>query len=181
MQASASYFEIPTMSTDGIPVDRFRALVWIPGCKTQLFDEMVLPVDLELQFQCDRQKTLKFNGRVNSGGPGVLSVNYMGIWICLWMELWEEAGGFSCGGPQIKDIATTDVAADGAFTIELPDFSAENIASQDTFAGFEFRFNRSNQFTLLKPEAPLLQSPNHRLLKIMASYPAEVSFLPEFH
>jgi hypothetical protein len=177
MRSGASYFEIPTISTDGISVDRLRALVWVPGRKTQMFDEMILPVDLVLQFQCERQNALKLNGRANFGGPGVISVNYIGVGICLSVGVWEGGGALNCGGPQIKDIATTDVAADGTFTIELPDFGAENIASQ-TSDGFEFRFN---QFTFLKPEAPLLQSSNHRLLRIMASYPAEVSFLPEFH
>jgi hypothetical protein len=180
MRAGASYFEIPIITANGIPVDRLRAVVWVPGCKMQLFDEVDLPVDLELQFKCERQKTLTFNGRVNSGGPGVLSVNFMGVGICFWMEVWDGPAGLSCGGPQIKEVATADVAADGTFTIELPDFSAENIASQDSLAGFEFCLSRSDQSVLLRPESPLLESSNHHLLRILARYPGEVSFLPEF-
>lgn len=174
MPAGESHFEIPTVTADGITGDRFKALVWAPGCKMQEFDEMVLPVDTELQFRCDKQKTLKFSGRVKSGGPGVLSVEYMAMGTCLWMDDCSKGCLLHCGGPQITDIAGADVAVDGTFTLELPDFSADSFVSDDASAGFEFRFN---QFTLLKPESAFLRSVDDHLLKIMASYPTEVSFL----
>jgi hypothetical protein len=116
MPAGASHFEISTITADGITVDRFKAMVWAPGCRLKEFDEMVLPVDIELQFECDRQKTLKFNGRVKPGGPGVISVGYMGIGICFWMDGCTGTCILHCGGPQIVDLAMADVAPDGTFT-----------------------------------------------------------------
>src|SRR5579859_6797666 len=174
MPAGESHFEIPTITADGITVDRFKALVWAPGCKMQEFDDMVLPVDTELQFKCYRQNTLKFSGRVKSGGPGVLSVEYMAMGTCFWMDECSEGCLIHCGGPQITDIAQADVAADGTFNLELPDFTTDSFVSDDASAGFEFRFNR---FTLLKPESAFLRSVDDHLLKVMASYPTEVSFL----
>ncbi len=165
-----SFFEIPAAT------DRFKALVWAPGCKMQEFDVPVEKVDIELKFVCDPLKTVAFFGRVKSvniGGSTTISANYMALGTCVRMDTSKESD-LHCGGPQIVGIATAKVATDGSFKIELPDFSADPIASGDPTAEIEFRLDPSTLPTrLLRPESS--SSPQ---FAVAPSYPVEVSFVP---
>jgi hypothetical protein len=58
MPAGGASFEIPA------PTDRFKALVWAPGCNIKEFDVPVEKADIELQFACDPLKTVTLRGRV---------------------------------------------------------------------------------------------------------------------
>lgn len=153
----ASFFEIAAVPPDGHLVDRFKALVWAPGCKMKQFDVTVGISDTDLQFACDALRRVPFIGRVKSGnqsGSATISAEYTSMATCLWMDACTNRCSFHCGGPQIVYIATADVAADGTFQMELPDFSADPIASDDPSAGLEFRFN----YTLLKPESTRIKA-----------------------
>jgi hypothetical protein len=50
MPANGSSFEISA------PTDRFKALVWTPGCKIKEFDVPVEKADIELRFSCDPRR-----------------------------------------------------------------------------------------------------------------------------
>src|SRR4051794_35839129 len=52
--AEHSFVEVPTTT------ERFRALVWAPGCKMKHFDVPVEKSDITLQFACDRLSTVPF-------------------------------------------------------------------------------------------------------------------------
>jgi hypothetical protein len=170
MPSGDSSFEIPAAT------DRFKALVWAPGCKMKEFDVAVEKADLELKFVCDPLKTIAFSGRVKSvniGGSTTISANYTALGTCARMNTSKESD-IHCGGPQIVGIATAKVAADGSFKIELPDFSADPIVSGDPTAEIEFHLDPSTLATrLLRPESS--SSPQ---FAVAPSYPAEVSLVP---
>jgi hypothetical protein len=178
MPSAASFFEIPTADRFKSleATDRFKALVWAPGCQMKEFDVPVEKSDVELQFVCDPLKTITFHGRVKSvdvSGSVTVSANYMAFGMCVWMDARTEASFVHCGGPQIVGIGTADVAADGTFKMELPDFSDDPIVSGDSSAELEFRLNGAKEVPLLEPE-----SSQGTTLRVAASYPAEVIFVP---
>jgi hypothetical protein len=170
MPAGGAYFEIPA------PTDRFKALVWTPGCKIREFDVPVEKTDIELQFACDPLKTVTLRGRVRYVdiiGPMRLSVDYMGMIACFWADETMQWRFISCSGLDIKGVATAEVAPDGSFEIELPDFNNDPVASHA---------NRDLYFWLsgIKEVPPLLvpESSPTNTFKFAASYPVEVIFVP---
>jgi|HubBroStandDraft_6_1064221.scaffolds.fasta_scaffold250516_1 hypothetical protein len=170
MPAGVSYFEIPA------PTDRFKALVWAPGCKIQEFDASIGKSDIELRYACDPLKTITLRGRVKSVhsiGPMTLSVDYMGSIACTWADATELMRMYSCSGLDISGVATAEVAPDGSFEIELPDFNDDPIAA-----------HASHELALwlkgIKEIPPFLvpESTSRNSFKFAASYPDEVIFVP---
>jgi len=169
MPAAGSSLEIPA------PTDRFKALVWVPGCKMKEFDVPVEKSDIELQFACDPLKTVTLLGRVKSVdiiGPMTLSVNYSGMISCLWRDDSKSEWFVSCSGLDIAGIATAEVAPDGSFKIELPDFNNDPIVS-NADRELDFWLSGIKGVPFLVPES----SPTDTF-KVAASYPAEVIFVP---
>jgi hypothetical protein len=169
MPAGGSSFELAA------PTDRLKALVWAPGCKIKEFDVPVEKSDIELQFACDPLKTVTLRGRIKSVdiiGPMTLSVDYAGMIACSWADATGLAFSGSCSGLDIKGVATAEVAPDGSFEIELPDFTNDPTVSH---AGQELDFWISGikGMPFLVPES----SPRNTF-KVAASYPAEVIFVP---
>jgi hypothetical protein len=70
-------------------------------------------------------------------------------------------------------MATAKVAADSTFRMELPDFSGDPIVADDSWAEIEFRLHGVPNIPLVEPE-----SSHNPWLKVAASYPAEVTFVP---
>lgn len=171
LTAGASSLEIP------VQADRFKALVWVPGCKLKQFDVPVEKADIELSFACAPLKTVTLHGRVkhvDSTGPMTLSVDYEGMIACLWpSEDPTRDYFFSCSGIDISHVATAQVAPDGSFKIELPDFSNDPIAS-DASHTLAFWLKGIKQVPpLLVPESSTSNS-----FEFAASYPGEVIFVP---
>jgi hypothetical protein len=169
MPAGGSSVEIPA------PTDRFKALIWTPGCKIKEFDVPIEKSDIELQFACDPLKTVTLRGRVKSVdiiGPMMLSVDYSGMIACSWEDATELERIGSCSGLDIKGVATAEVAPDGSFKIELPDFDNDPIVSH-AYRELDFWLSGIKGMPFLVPES----SPTNSF-KVAASYPAEVIFVP---
>jgi hypothetical protein len=171
LTAGASSLEI------SVQTDRFKALVWVPGCKLKQFDVPVEKADIDLPFSCAPLKTVTLHGRVkhvDSIGPMTLSVDYDGMIACFWPhEDPTRSYFFSCSGLDISGVATAEVAPDGSFKIDLPDFNNDPIAS-DASHRFAFWLRGIKQVPpLLVPES----SPNDSF-EFAASYPDEVIFVP---
>ena len=169
MPAGSSSFDISA------PTDRFRALVWTPGCKIKEFDVPVEKSDIELQFDCDPLKTVSLRGCVKSVdiiGPMTLSVDYSGMIACLWRDDSKSGWLVSCSGLDIAGVATAAVAPDGSFKIDLPDFNNDPIVS-DSWRELDFWLSGIKGMPFLVPEL----SPENTF-KVAASYPAEVIFVP---
>jgi hypothetical protein len=161
MRPGETFFEI------GAATDRFKALVWAPGCKMKLFDTPVQTSDVDLRFSCEPLKTITLRGRVKGAKTGKLSVDFTALGTCIWMDGMD--GLIRCGGPQIVGIGAAELAADGTFKMELPDFRADPVVSGDSTAELLFSLNH---WTLLRPE-----STDSSWSAIAASHPAEVTFL----
>lgn len=160
-----------------VTTDRFKGLVWMPGCKLREFDLAVEAADIELPFVCDPLKTVTLHGRVkhvNSIGPMTLSVDYSGMIACFWVieDPTQKYSG-SCSGLDIGGVASTQVAPDGYFQIELPDFINDPIAS-GAFHHLDFWLKGIKEV----PPFLLPESTPRNTFKFAASYPDEVIFVP---
>ena len=103
-----------------------------------------------------------------------LSVDYEGMIACFWVVEDPKRGYVgSCSGLDISGVATADVAPDGSFQIELPDFNDDPIASNSSRT-FEFWLRGIKQVPpILMPESSPQKS-----FEFAASYPDEVVFVP---
>jgi hypothetical protein len=161
---------------------RFRAQMWIPGCKMERFDVPVEKLDIELRFVCDPLKTVPFNGRIKGvevGYSAKISVSYMSMGTCLWLNGWNGKGGYvaDCMGPQIWGIASTSVAPDGTFKMQMPDLKADPIVADDGGAELEFRISGLQGYFVLNPQPSKGIEARTLSISVSPSYPAEVTFL----
>lgn len=171
LHAGHTVVEVPATT------DRFRALVWIPGCKMKTFDIPVEKSDIELQFACDPLDTISFHGRVKGvevGSSATISASYNEAGICMWLDGAKDRWAGSCMGPQIGGIASAVVASDGTFKLELPDFDSDPI-----FGGgeLEFRIGGLKDIFILQPQHVEGVDVNSLSIGVARSYPAEVTFL----
>ena len=156
-------------------VDRFRAVVWVPGCTFKKFDVAVANSNVDLGFVCDKLRDVTLVGRVKSmdkSRPAKLAVGYGSPSICEFLDARKDRVVMNCLMPQF-DIGDVEATADGRFEIKLPDFAADPIASVDPEAGFFFVAD----YTPVRPELSRLQT-EEVALRIASSYPAEVRFAP---
>jgi hypothetical protein len=169
MPAGVSFFEI------AVRTNRFKALVWAPGCKIKEFDVPVEKANIELYYACDPLKTITLRGRVKSVdvvGPMTLSVDYAGMIACRWADATTLVRFYSCSGLDIKGVATANVGPDGSFEIGLPDFDNDPIVSHAS-RDFYFWLGGTMGMPFLVPES----SPANTF-KVAGSYPSEVIFVP---
>lgn len=153
--SGSSSYEIEAV-VHGNTVNRFKALVWAPGCKMKEFDVSVGTSNVELPFACEALKTVTLVGRVQQvdlgGKLGTISVAYDTAGPCLFLSTCTNGCFFDCVGPTIPKIATGQLKLDGTFEIELPDFSADQIASGFRDAGFDFLVH-GTRWTHLEPKS----------------------------
>jgi hypothetical protein len=147
MQPGYSVLEIPAQT------DRFKALVWAPGCQMKHFDVPVEKSDVELQFACTPLKTVPFQGRVlgiKGQESSRISVAYVSLETLFWFYDFKERVG-SSAAPEISEIATTAASPGGGFKMQRPDLSADPIASRESWAFLEFRITDGKRYHKLSP------------------------------
>ena len=174
MQAGQTSFEIQAET------DRFRAVGWAPGCEMKQFDVAVQKSDLHLQFICDPLNTVLFHGRVEGvdvRNAARISVSYQSIGILFWFYEGNEPWAGSSPEPGIHEIATAAIAPDGTFNLELPDFSSDQIASDDSSAELEFWISGLKEHYILRPRSTKGIETGALSIGVAPSYPAGVTFL----
>jgi hypothetical protein len=154
--SGAPFYEIEAV-VNGEVANRLKALVWAPGCKMKEFDVSLGTSNVELAFACDVLKSVTLAGRVVDlgGNTGTISVAYDTVGPCLFLDTLDICADgcfFDCMGPPIPNMATAQLKAEGTFKIELPDFSADPIASSFRDAGFDFLVH-GTRWTHLEPES----------------------------
>lgn len=122
------------------PGDRVKAAVWVPGCKMREFDLQTGSSTTEQTYVCDRTRDVTLRGRVRRVGRGTgsetVSVLYEAVWPCSFLSYCPPGPNFcqfSCGWQGIG-IADVKVETNGTFKVDLPDFSADQIAVGGSFS-----------------------------------------------
>lgn len=182
---SPASYEIDGL-VSGKRVERFQALVWAPGCKMMYFDVPEIKADVEEHFVCAPLKAITLTGRVRGnhfeGKAATVWVSFdAGISGCFLLHTCDKGGcPLSCPGTTILDIANATIADDGSFKVELPDFTSDPLVPRSSYLGFLFSTgeNPGNLVhNCLKPLSEDVRSMSGGL-KIAASYPASLTFLP---
>lgn len=181
----APFWEIEA-SVDGEPADRFKALVWAPGCQMKEFDVPVGTSSLNLSFRCDKVPTHCLVGRLKEVDRGIrseVSVWYTSLALCpFFMVCKQEACGFSCLATSIPEIANAEVESDGTFKIEVTDLSADPIASSDAELQLSFHDivlapgHPNYRYIPLEPESQDYRTESGGL-KMLRSYSGLVVFV----
>jgi len=175
--ADHSFIEVPWTT------ERFTALVWAPGCKMKHFDVPVRKSDITLEFNCDLLGTVPFYGRIKGikvGASAKISVSYMASGTCRWLDGPDGKKNIfccECGGPQILNISSADVAPDGSFKLDLPDFGRDPIVSSDGSAELDFRIRGLKDNFILQPQPAKGIVTQSISIGVASSYPSEVTFV----
>ena len=159
--------------------DRFRALVWAPGCKMKHFDPPVEKSNIDLQFTCDPLSTVPFHGRIEGvdvGESAKISIDYVSLGTLFWLYDMKGEWAGSFGAPEVHGIAIAAIARDGTFDLELPDFSADPIVS-DSVGELAFRIHGLKDVYILRPQPAEGIVTRATSIEITRSYPSTVTFM----
>jgi len=172
LQPGHSFLEISAKT------DRFKALVWASGCQLKHFDVPIEKADVELHFACDPLKTVPFRGRV----VGIkmrknwrIAAAFVTLETLFWFQDYKVRLG-SSPAPEISEIATAHVSRSGTFKIQLPDLSADPIASHQSFADLEFRITDGKRYHAVRPQKAKGVKTGGGGIEVAPSYPTEVTF-----
>lgn len=170
-------YKIPTY-VNGKLAGQVKGFIWAPGCRMATFAEPLLDrADVQEYFSCSPLGTVTLVGRIRSSDlprkrPTEVRFDYIASWACRFFGLGD------CAVPQIE-LGTVSPDADGAFKIELPDFSADPISS-DSEGGAQLQVilrevKTWNLVAWLGPETETLRA-SGGAFKIAPSYPQNLLF-----
>ena len=163
---------IPTMVSDA-PANAIKLFIWAPGCRMAAFQIYFLkPESVERSYVCVPLSTTTLIGKVPKAlltPASEVVVTYLASWACDFFGLKD------CMVPHIV-LPTVRPDADGTFRLELPDFSADPIASQSV-GGAEWHVHlRGKTTSVIEPQNEAFRSPAHGL-KIAPSYQENLVFV----
>lgn len=151
-----------------------KAIAYAPGCEFVIFSVDDLPnSDRQGEFECKKLPTVQFRGRINVSKFGQKQLQAEILYECGWAA---EFFGMKPGAVSPLSLGKAAVEADGTFTVDLPDFTADPLwASFSNDAALAFALNDGKSGHRMA----MLQSPeylsNESYLKIAPGYP-EVEF-----
>ena len=174
---SQTLYEIEA-STGGKPAQSNKILVYAAGCKFQTIDlDLTQIPNPKERFVCESLPQTSISGEVPAEmlcDNAQMSVHYMAFWANTFF-------GIKDGAVPDFQLLTTTPDASGHFLIDIPDFSADNVASSyHGGATLSFRLRDSNIAFDLKPERPEFRTESQQL-KVLPVYPGGVKFTDPRH
>lgn len=160
------------VNTAGRSANAFKAMAYAPGCQFVTFSADDLSTSTrQADFQCVKLPTTELHGTV-AAPSGQQNLQVEAMYVVRWASKF-----FSVPGASISPLALAKapVDADGAFSMELPDFTADPLWSSLTKNAtlmFFLEDGTGRRIAELKSPASLSRGGN---LKVAASYP-EVAF-----
>jgi hypothetical protein len=153
----------------------FKAIAYAPGCQFVTFSVDDLSTsNRQGEFQCQKLPTTLLQGRVALSGTEGKDLQVQVLYVCNWATQFFNMGP---GAISPFSLIKAPVAADGTFSVELPDFASDPLwpsFSKDAFLSFYLvDANTGHPLNALAPPAALSQG---SLLKVAATYPSETVF-----
>jgi hypothetical protein len=159
----------------GKPAKSFRAIVFAPGCQfaTIQADDLAAG-DRQADFQCQKLATVPLSGKADISKFAGRDMQVEALYVCGWAGQFFGMPGlaispFSVGKGKIE--------TDGAFALELPDFSGDplwtNLSHNATLMLFLVDASTGEHLARLSAPGSLSRRGS---LKVAASYPAEIQF-----
>lgn len=157
--------------TAGRTPKTFRAIAYAPGCEFVSFSAEDLGIEKRQgEFDCRKLPTVELRGSITKT-PSQRELQVESMYVVRWAGKFFGAPGVS-----ISPLALTKstLEADGTFTMELPDFTADplwgSLSNDASLMFFLVDGTTGHRIAELKPS----QTPGGRL-KVAANYP-EVTF-----
>ncbi|HEY6250874.1 MAG TPA: hypothetical protein VI685_13015 [Candidatus Angelobacter sp.] len=148
----------------------FRAIAYAPGCQF-----VVITVDdlstsnRQGQFECQPLRTTLLQGSVPTSGHTGQDLQVEVLYSCDWAPEFFKIGH---GAISPLSLAKVQVATDGSFSVELPDFAGDplysTLSSNATLKFFLVDASNGQRLSSLKAPADLSDG---GALKIASSYP----------
>ena len=162
-------------SAQGKPAKSFRAIVFAPGCQfaTIKADDLAAG-DRQADFQCQKLATVPLSGKADISRFSGRAMQVEALYVCGW------AGRFF-GMPGLAispfSVGKGKMETDGAFSLELPDFSGDplwaNLSHNATLTLFLVDAATGEHLAQLSAPGALSRKGS---LKVAASYPAQIQF-----
>lgn len=152
----------------------FKAIAYAPGCQFVTISVDDLTVTREGQFECQKLSTTPLRGSIPTSALQGKDFQVEVLYVCDWAQQF-----FNLSHAAISPFVLTKVAvaADGTFTIDLPDFASDPSWSS-------FSSDASLKFYLVDPAtgspvselAPPASFSTGNNLKVGINYPGEMQF-----
>jgi hypothetical protein len=161
--------------TQAKPAKSFRAIVFAPGCQfaTIQADDLAAG-NRQADFQCQKLSTVPLSGKADISRFAGRDMQVEALYVCGW------AGQFF-GMPGLAispfSVGKGKVESDGAFALELPDFSGDplwkDLSHNATLMLLLVDASTGERLARLSAPGTLSRKGS---LKVAASYPAEIQF-----
>lgn len=153
----------------------FAAIAYAPGCQfvtISIYD--LTPDSRQSEFQCQKLPTTRLAGRANVSQFGGRELTVEVLYEIDWAREFFGAPGISVSP---LSLGKADVRSDGAFDLEIPDFSVDPLwqsLSHNATLAFSISYMRDGARVAmpLQPSGSLATGPK---LKVAATYP-EIEF-----
>jgi hypothetical protein len=108
---------------EGKSAKTFKAIVFAPGCQfvTITVDDLNAS-NRQGDFQCQKLPTVQLHGRVDRLQLGQRDLQVEALYVCDWAMSYF---GIADGSVSPLSLGQVSLAADGSFTLEVPDFTAD--------------------------------------------------------
>lgn len=160
---------------EGKAAKSFRAIVFSPGCQFATINADDLSTsNRQAQFQCQKLTDTSLHGKIDASQFSGRDLQVEALYVCGWAGQFFGVRGLSIS-PFSAGKAKVD--KDGAFAIDLPDFSTDplwsNLSHNATLMFFVVDAANGQQLAALEPPHNLARGGS---LKVASSYPPEVQF-----
>lgn len=156
------------------PARRFQAIAYAPGCQfvTISVDDLT-PETRQSEFRCEKLPTTRLAGRANVSEFGGRELTVEVLYEIDWAREFFGGAGVSVSP---LSLGKAGVRSDGAFDLEVPDFSADPLwQSLSHKATLAFLLSDARSGTRLAELRPAVGLSSGRNLKVAPMYP-EIEF-----
>ena len=152
------------------PATSFRAIAYAPGCQFVVIDVDDLSAsNRQGQFECRHLPTTLLQGIVPTTGLTAKDLQVEVLYSCDWAPEFFKIGH---GAISPLTLGKVQVATDGSFSVELPDFAGDplwsTLSSNATLRFYLVDGSKGQRLTFLTPPADLSKGDS---LKVASSYP----------
>lgn len=168
--------KIVIMTEEGTKqANSFKAIAFAPGCQFVTFTvDDLSNSNRQGDFECQKLPTTPLQGKIDVSRLQGKELQVEVLYVCNWASQFFKLGS---GAVSPFSLTKTQVATDGTFSIELPDFAGDPLwssFSNNSFLSFHLIDAGTGQsLNGLVPPSAMSQG---SLLRVAPSYPGETLF-----
>lgn len=164
---------------DGKWPTSLKLVAYAPGCQLVTISVADLTSNSQGAFQCTPLNTIQFLGHADTSAFPGKSLQAQVLYECNWCP---KFFGLTSGSISPFSLGKADIGSDGAFTISLPDFTADplysTVANDASLFFYVVDGKNGEPIGALKPSLEGL--PKEGAVKVAADYP-QIDFTVQTH